>query len=302
MPDIRCGIVAVCGRPNAGKSTLINRLVGEEVSIVTPKAQTTRNRIIGIRNDKDAQVIFADTPGLIRNAAGINEYLMKTARQAMVDADTILYIRDCSSSDVLENDEYLETVSECGLPAVLALNKTDLMRRKSDLLPFIDKYHSTGVFKEIFPISSLYGEGTEALYGALVQSLPVQERLFPAEYWTDLPEKFFASEIIRESVFYNLRDELPYSSAVVVETFDENDREKGLLRIYASIHVERMSQKGMVIGKGGAMLKKIGTRARAGLEKFFGARIYLELNVVVSKNWTKDPKELKKLGYFTRES
>ena len=299
MPLVRCGFVAVCGKPNAGKSRLVNTFVGQSVSIVTPKAQTTRNRITAIRNDDDAQVIFMDTPGLVKSTQVMNEYLDKIARRTAGEADVILFVVDCSTG---KNDPVdLEFLKATGCPVLLALNKIDLAQDKSVLLPLINKYAESGVFKEIFPISAKSGEGIEQLYSMIVSLLPEQERLFPADWWSDMPEKFFAAEIIRGSVFMNLREELPYSSAVEIEVFDEAKREGGLVKITASIHVERNSQKGMVIGKGGEMLKKIGTRAREDLEKFLGTRVYLELNVKITKNWTKNPNEMKKLGYFERK-
>jgi len=299
MPSTRCGFVAVCGKPNAGKSRLVNTFVGQSVSIVTPKAQTTRNRITAIRNDDDAQVIFMDTPGLVKSKQVMNEYLDRIARKTVGEADVVLFVVDCAAGKDDPIEEELLKAPVC--PVVLALNKIDLAQHKSVLLPLINRHAETGLYKEIFPISAKTGEGIDSLYSTIVSLLPEQERLFPDDWWSDMPEKFFAAEIIRASVFMNLREELPYSSAVEVEVFDEAKREGGLVKIIASIHVERNSQKGMVIGKGGEMLKKIGTRAREDLEKFLGTKLYLELNVKITKNWTKNPNEMKKLGYFERK-
>ncbi|MBI5526510.1 MAG: GTPase Era [Deltaproteobacteria bacterium] len=303
----KCGFVAVAGRPNAGKSTLVNRLVGEEVAIVTPKPQTTRNRITGIRNDPDTQVIFLDTPGVIDGARGMNAYLMKTARAAIADADIVVYLLDAAAAArrPAEADTVdlaaAEAIAAGGRPALLVLNKADLLSDKGPLLPLTDAWSRRGFFKEVFPVSAADGAGVDDLYAAIRSLLPAAERLFPADQWSDLPEKFFVSEIIRGELFGHLREELPYSSAVVVESFDETGREEGVVRIHATIHVEKNSQRGIVIGKGGAMLKAIGISARQAAERFLGARVHLMLRAAVSRNWTRDEREMRKLGCFDRQ-
>jgi GTP-binding protein Era len=303
----KCGVVAVAGRPNAGKSTLVNRLVGEKVAIVTPKPQTTRNRITGIRNDPGAQVVFVDTPGVIEGARGMNAYLMKTARAAIADADVVVYLLDAAEAARRAGEanavdlKAAETIASGGRPALLALGKVDLLSEKAILLPLIDAWSRRGFFGEVFPVSAVNGTGLDGLCSAVRNLLPAGDRLFPADQWSDLPEKFFVSEIIRAELFARLRDELPYSSAVVVESFDEASREEGVVTIHAAIHVEKDSQKGIVIGRGGSMLKAIGTSARQAAERFLDARVHLMLRIVVSRNWTRDEREMKKLGYFDRE-
>jgi GTP-binding protein Era len=234
----------------------------------------------------------------------MNEYLAKTARSSMGEADVVLYLVDVSAKPDPLDTTYVTTLIPEGAVAILALNKTDRLKNKAVLLPMIRSWDALGIFSDIFPISAATGEGVGDLEKALREAVPEGEALYPADQWSEMPEKFFAAEIIRESLFNNLREELPYSSAVDVEVFDESARsdDGGLVRMIATIHVERNSQKGMVIGRGGQMLKKIGTEARERLAAFLGSKVYLELHVVVSKNWTKNESELKKLGYFARES
>jgi GTP-binding protein Era len=300
MSVFRCGFVAVCGRPNAGKSTLVNRLAGGPVSIVTPKAQTTRNRITGIRNGPGSQIIFVDTPGLITGAGGMNEYLMKTAHRAILDADAVICVLDAVRKRPLGDIPFFGPALESGKPLLLALNKVDALRDKTTLLPVMEAAAQAAGFAAVVPVSAVRGDGLDRLALEAENLLPEGDRLFPEDLLSDMPEKFFVSEIIREAVFLNLREELPYSAAVLIETFDETGREGGLVKIAAAICVERTSQKGMAIGRGGAMLKKIGTEARKGIERFLGAKVFLELHVKVSRNWTRDHSELKRLGYFIR--
>lgn len=306
-PDIRCGFVAICGRPNAGKSTLVNRFVGEQVAIVSPRPQTTRNRITGIFNGPDAQVVFLDTPGLIEGATGMNEYLMKTARAAVAEADATIYLVDASEAcrdpahPAALDLANAAVIKDAGKPSILVLNKVDLVKNKALLLPLIERWSAAGVFQEIVPVSAGAGNGCDELLAAITARIPLGERLFPDDYWSDLPEKFFVAELVRESIFRHLYQELPYSSAVVVEEFDEASRGDGFVRIRADIHIEKESQKAIIIGKGGAMLKAIGTDARLAIERFLQARVHLELHVVVTSRWTRDPVEMKRLGYFVRD-
>jgi GTP-binding protein Era len=224
---------------------------------------------------------------------------------AIADSDVVLYLIDVTAKESALDLKCAREMLPSGAPAILLLNKIDEIKSKAHMLPLMEKWSATGAFREIIPISAATGEGLETLKALLVPLLPESEALFPTDSWSDMPEKFFAAEIVRGSVFRNLRQELPYSSAVEVDVFREEERGDGngtMISITATIHVERVSQKGMVIGKGGAMLKKIGIGAREKLERFFNAKVFLELHVVVTRDWTRNNSELKKLGYFVRES
>lgn len=294
--DYRCGFVAVVGRPNVGKSTLINRIVGRKVSIVTPKPQTTRHRILGVRTSAEHQIIFVDTPGL-HEAEGkvMNRVMNRTAGAALSDADVIVFATEASGWR-FEDEHVLERIKAAGrdTPVFAVLNKIDRIKQKSDLLSGIAEMSSRYSFAEIIPLSAKQGENVDRLVEMLPRYLPASPPLFPVESLTDRSDVFLASELIREKLTYTLRDELPYGIAVQIERFNESD--KGL-EIDAVIWVERESQKGIVIGKGGAQLKTVGQQARQDMIRQFDKRVHLELWVKVKDNWANSETELQKLGY-----
>jgi len=277
----KSGFVAVVGRPNAGKSTLVNALVGAKVSIVTPVAQTTRNRILGIVHRPDAQIVLMDTPGIHRPLSRLNEQMMAFVREALEERDLTLLIAD-ASAPLGKGDEFaVQLVAEHAPRAILLLNKIDRVH-KPKLLPLIDRYSKLHDFEEIIPISALKGIQLDEVMEAIVARLPEGPAYFPPDIYTDQPEKFLASEIIREQVIRNTRQELPHVSAVVIERFEESET---ITRIHATILVERESQKPIVVGAGGSRIKQIGTEARQELEKVFPPKVFLQLFVRVEPNW-----------------
>ena len=296
MPEntpFKSGFVAIVGRPNAGKSSLVNALVQSKVSIVTPVPQTTRNRILGILHRPDAQVIFMDTPGVHKPLSRLNEQMMNYVRQALADRDLAVLIVDASEKFGRGDEFVIKLLNEYSPRAILALNKVDRVH-KPDLLPLIDRYSKLYGFEEIFPISALRGDGMEELLEAIVQRLPEGPAYFPADEYTDQPERFLAAEMIREKVIAYTKQEMPYVTAVLIDGFEE----KGLLtRIHATIVVEKDSQKPIVIGSGGARLKEIGTAARMELEKLFPPKVYLELFVKVQPQWRNDTAVIASLDY-----
>ncbi len=293
----RCGVVSLVGRPNAGKSTLINRLVGEKVAIVTAVPQTTRNRIRGIRNVGAHQIIFLDTPGVHKPLYRMNRQMMALALDALEHVDLVLLLVDASTTFGKGDQFVIETLEKrCKAPVVLVLNKIDLLP-KERLLPLIDTYRGLYPFSEVIPLSALTGENEQLLLDTAVEALPPGEPLYPdGDMYTDQPERRLVGEIIREKVITLTREEMPYVTAVVVETFEEPEREGGVIRIGAVILVERKSQRGIIIGKGGSLLKKIGTAARYEIEQLLGARVFLELLVKVRPGWREDGRLLSELG------
>ena len=281
------------GRPNAGKSTLVNALVESKVSIVTPVPQTTRNRILGILHRPDAQVIFMDTPGVHKPLSRLNEQMMNYVRQALADRDLAVLIVDASEKYGRGDEFVINLLKEYSPRAILALNKVDRVH-KPDLLPLMDRYSKLYGFEEIFPISALHGEGLEGLLAAIVQRLPEGPHYFPADEYTDQPERFLASEIIREKVIRHTKHEMPYVTAVLIDGFEEGAL---ITRLHATIVVEKDSQKPIVIGAGGARLKQIGTEARQELEKLFPPRVYLELFVKVQPHWRNNSAVVAELDY-----
>ena len=285
MPEPRkpfkSGFVAVVGRPNAGKSTLVNTLVGAKVSIVTPVAQTTRNRILGIVHRPEAQVILMDTPGIHRPLSRLNEQMMAFVREALEERDLALLIADASAPFGKGDEFAVQLVAEHAPRSILLLNKIDLVH-KPKLLPLIDRYAKLHNFEEIFPISALKGMNLEEVLEAVIVRLPEGPAYFPPEIYTDQPERFLASEIIRERVIRNTHQELPHVSAVLMERFEESET---IPRIHAAILVERDSQKPIVIGAGGNRIKQIGTEARQELEKVFPPKVFLQLFVRVEPHW-----------------
>ncbi len=294
----KSGFIAIVGRPNVGKSTLLNAIVGERIAIATHKPQTTRNRIMGIRNlgePQPGQLIFLDTPGIHRASTPLNRAMVDAATGTFGNVDLVLLITEAGTAPPADDRFIIESLGARPLPVLLVINKTDTGDRRL-LLPLIDAYRNLHPFREIIPVSALKGQGIDGLLAAVWGVLPEGPRYFPEEMMTDRSERFIAAEIIREKITLRTHQEIPYSSAVVVDAFKE-DEAKNIIRIAATIHVAKDSQKGIIIGKKGAMLKEIGTRARLELEKFFAAKVFLELYVRVAKDWTNDPRMLKEFGY-----
>lgn len=291
----KSGFIGIIGRPNVGKSTLMNALVGEKLAITTHKPQTTRNRITGIRNCDNGQFIFLDTPGIHRADTPLNRSMVTAAVNTFADVELLLLLVDAASDLTADDAFILESLNNVSRPVILAINKIDLVK-KERLLPLIDRLRHLFPFREIIPLSALNELGIDVLMKALWAHLPEGPRYFPDDMMTDSSERFLAAEMIREKVLLLTHQEIPYSTAVVIDAFRE-DEARNLIRIHATINVEKKSQKGIIIGKQGAMLRKIGTKARIDMERFFGTRIYLELFVKVSKDWTKNPRMLEEFGY-----
>ncbi|MDY6824466.1 MAG: GTPase Era [Thermodesulfobacteriota bacterium] len=292
----RAGFIAICGPPNAGKSTLLNRLIGEKISITSRKPQTTRNRILGIVNRETAQLVFMDTPGIFRAKGHLNTRIVDAAVSAMNDVDVVLLMIDAAAPPHKDGEALsLERLDLVKKPVVLALNKIDRVK-KPELLEIIDKWQNMHAFKHIIPISATQGMQTEALTQAVEMLLPEGYPLFPEDMLTDVPIRFIAAEMIREKVFRLTGQEIPYATAVTVDTFTE-DMKKNHISIQATIHVEKNSQKGIIIGRQGRMLKKIGQQSRQDIERLTGARVFLELFARVQRKWSSDKRVLKDLGY-----
>ncbi len=291
----KSGFIAIAGRPNVGKSTLLNRVLGEKLAITSSKPQTTRNRITGIRNSDDAQMVFLDTPGIHRANTPLNRYMVKAATSTFSEVDLILLLVEADRGHNSDDDLIIEDIRQSGVPVYLVINKIDRVD-KLKLLPLIDRFRNLHDFREIVPVSAVTGDGVDRLLELIREALPEGPKYFPDDSFTDNSERFIAAEIVREKILTLTHKEIPYATAVTVDAFKE-DEEKNLIRITATITVEKASQKGIVIGKGGKMLKEIGTQARIEMEKFFAAKIFLELFVRVRKDWTKDDKWLKEFGY-----
>jgi GTP-binding protein Era len=292
---VKSGFVALIGRPNAGKSTLLNRLVGEKLAIVSDKPQTTRNRIIGVRTYPDAQVVYVDTPGVHRPLHRLNVRMLDAALDTLKDVDVITVVVDATDPPGGGDRFLMDVVRQARAPRVLALNKVDRLRKEA-LLPAIERYDRDVGFADIVPISALTGDNVDRLAQVLLAHLPEGEPLYPEDFLTDQPERFFVAEIVREQVLHHTRAELPFASAVVVDRFEEPETPGGLLRLFCTILVERESQKPIVVGRGGAMVKAIGTAARRELERFFGAKVFLDLRVKVRADWREDERMLDSLG------
>jgi len=292
----RAGFVSLVGRPNSGKSTLLNRLVGEKLAIVSPRPQTTRNRITGIRNLPGAQVVFVDTPGLHAPAGKLGAFMRQTVERAMEDVDLVCVIADVTAPGH-PDPETLGMLGAHRGPAYCVLNKTDRLRAKARLLPLIDGWRSTGRFREIVPVSALDGTNCDRLLSLIVDTLPEHPAFFPADATSDQPETFYVAEIVREKIFLLTHEEIPYAAAVRVEELTERKRPEALY-VRATVFVERDSQKGILIGHGGGMLKRIGTAARRELEGFFGIKVFLELTVQVRPRWRKDDRALREFGFL----
>jgi GTP-binding protein Era len=293
--DFKSGFVAIAGPPNAGKSTLLNRLLGEKISITSRKPQTTRNRILGVLHRPKSQIVFFDTPGVFQAKDTLNTRIVDAALSALGDADMILVVIDAARPDPSAEKFLTEQLEKVRRPVVLALNKIDLVE-KSALLEMIEKWSHAHRFEEVVPISAADGTQVDELVAAMETSLSVGPPFYPEDTLTDLPERFLAAEMIREKVFRFTGDEIPYATAVTVESFKEKDDGK-LIKINATIHLERDSQKGIVIGKNGSKLKQIGTESRKEIERMLGTKVYLKLFVNVQKNWRKDTRALRRFGY-----
>ena len=290
----KSGYVAIVGKPNVGKSTLINDFLGCKLSIVTPKPQTTRKKIMGVLTKEEYQIVFYDTPGIMEPKYELQKYMVKEAYEAIEDADVILMMAEPFEPPAVKDEELFEKLSHLNIPVILAINKVDLVEKDS-LIPILSAYDKRFKFAEIVPISSLKGTNLDLMLNLVVKYLPEGEPFYPDDYMTDYNERFLASEIIREKVFEFYGEEIPYSTTVEIEEFKE--REAGKDFIKAIIFVERDSQKGIIIGENGKAIKRVGVIAREEIENQTGRKVYLELWVKVMEKWRKDKKKMYKLGY-----
>jgi GTP-binding protein Era len=290
----RAGYVAIVGRPNVGKSTLLNALVGVKLAIVTPKPQTTRNRIVGIRTLPEGQVIFLDTPGIHEARSTLNRRMVDVAKKALGDAEVAVWVLDATAGITRGERELGRTLAELGHPTIIVLNKGDAVRRPV-LLPLMAETGTLLPGREVLPTSARNGDNVELLLRTVLAALPEGPRIYPEDELTAEPERFLVQEMVREQLFLQTAEEVPYGTAVVVDSFSEQ-RERGLLVIKATILVDRESHKGIVIGSGGQRLKEIGRRARLELEAFFDVKVFLELFVRVERDWAENPRRLKELG------
>ncbi len=293
-PQHKSGFVNIVGNPNVGKSTLMNDLVGERISIITSKAQTTRHRIMGIVNTPDYQIVFSDTPGVLKPQYKMQEGMLAFSEGALTDADVLIYVTDVVE-DPEKNADFLAKVAKEKFPVLLVINKIDLLKGNAELEAIVSRWVERLPKAEIFPTSAKEHFNVDNLMHRIVELLPVGEPYFGKDALTDKPARFFVTEIIREKILLSYDKEVPYSTEVIVEKFDEKDN---AIHVMAVIYVERESQKGIIIGKGGAMLKKVGIQARHDIETFFGKRIYLEMFVKVEDNWRNREAKLRQFGYI----
>ena len=289
----KAGFVNIVGNPNVGKSTLMNDLVGERISIITSKAQTTHHRIMGIVNTPDYQIVFSDTPGVLAPKYKLQESMLEFSEGALTDADILLYVTDVVE-DPTKNADYLAKVAKEKVPVLLVINKIDLLKGNSDLDAIVGRWKELLPNAEVFPTSAKEGFNVANLMARIVELLPPSPPYFGKDALTDKPARFFVTEIIREKILLNYDKEVPYSTEVIVEKFDETEKS---IHIMAVIYVERDTQKGILIGKGGLMLKKVGTAARKDIETFFDKKVYLELFVKVEPNWRNRENKLRQFGY-----
>jgi len=292
MMSHRSGFVNILGNPNVGKSTIMNVLVGEKLSIISPKAQTTRHRIMGIVNGENFQIVYSDTPGILKPRYKLQETMMHSVNSALTDADLILYITDVTEHTA-EESEYIDKIKESGIPVIIAVNKIDLTNQ-DDLEKIVELWHAAFPLSPVIPLSALNNFNLDALLNSILEKLPDGPPYFPKDQLTDKYERFFASEIIREKILIHYKKEIPYSVEIEIESFTEETK---IIRIRALIHVTRDSQKGIIIGHNGNMLKRVGTEARKDMEDFFRKKIFLELYVKVTKDWRDKPAALKRFGY-----
>ncbi|MBD5317233.1 MAG: GTPase Era [Bacteroides sp.] len=290
----KAGFVNIVGNPNVGKSTLMNDLVGERLSIITSKAQTTRHRIMGIVNTPEYQIVFSDTPGVLKPKYKLQESMLEFSKSALTDADEILYVTDVVE-DPTKNADFLAKVAKETVPVLLVINKIDLLKDQSELEAIVARWKELLPNAEVFPTSAKEHFNVTNLMARIVELLPENAPYYGKDALTDKPSRFFVTEIIREKILTNYDKEIPYSAEVIVEKFDEKD---GAIHIMAVIYVERDSQKGILIGKGGSKLKKVGIEARKDIEAFFGKRVFLEMFVKVEPNWRNRDNKLKAFGYI----
>ena len=293
-PQFKSGYVSIIGEPNVGKSTLLNAMLGEKLAIVTPKPQTTRNQIRGIVTNDDYQIIFLDTPGILRPKYQLHKWMVKAAYAAIQDADLILYLIDVTQTSLQVEEEILNAIHQVNQKTILVINKIDRIARLN-LLPIIDNYSRKFSFVESVPISALNQDGIERLKDLILGYLPSGPQYFPPDQISDLPQRFFIAETIREQIFLQTKQEVPYSTSVVVEEFIERNKKKWYIR--AVVYVERPSQRGVLIGKQGQMIKRIGQLARTDIERFLARSVFLELHVLVKPDWRKDLRKMQDLGY-----
>lgn len=291
----RSGFVAIVGRPNVGKSTLLNQVLGQKIAITTSKPQTTRNRILGIHTLPEGQILFLDSPGIHKGKSRLNRYMVEQALSSCSDVDLVLLLVEADDPVGGGDDFILEQLGRGRAPVVLVINKLDKVRPET-LLPLIDAYRDRFEFRAIVPVSALKGQGVEELLQVILAQLPEGPAYYPEDMVTDLPERFIVAEMVREQILNRLRDEVPYGVAVEVESFSEQP-DRNLVVIQAAVYVERDSHKGIVLGKGGAMIRSIGQSARKEIERFLGTRIFLELFVKVDKDWTDSERGLRRFGY-----
>jgi GTP-binding protein Era len=295
MTSFKSGFISILGRPNVGKSTLFNRFLGDKIAIVAKRPQTTRDRILGIKNVEGGQLIFLDTPGIHHGGSELNQRMVRTAMASTGDADVLLFLIEATAPCAEKDREIVDSLRKSGGVPFLVINKIDLVKEKS-LLPVMDQYQRLFPFKEIFPVSAVTGEGTDILLDEILKVLPESPAYYPEDMITDQSERFWVSEIIREKVIRECYQEIPYSTAITIEAFEEHP-EKNLVVIKGTIHVERHSQKKILVGRGGQKLKKIGEAARKEVESFLGTRVFLDVWVNVEKDWTRNPRALDRLGY-----
>ena len=296
-PGFRSGFVSVVGRPNVGKSTLVNRLVGQKVSIVSDKPQTTRNRILAVLNPPGGQIVLFDTPGLHKPTHAMNRRMVDLAQKSLGQVDLALWVLDAREGYTPAERHVRDLLGKTRLPVILVVNKIDALP-KLQVLPLIDRCRSLLDFADIVPVSAKTGDNVDRLIEVVLGHLPEGPPLYPEEFLTDQPERFFVAEIVREKVLARTRDEIPYSAGVLIDSFKE---ERGMVRIEASLFVERDGQKAIVIGKGGDMLKAIGTDARKEIEEFLGSKVFLGLFVKVRPNWREDKGTLEEMGLLDRK-
>ncbi len=295
---MKAGFVALVGRPNAGKSTLLNKLVGQKLAIVSDKPQTTRNRIAGVRQYPEGQIVFLDTPGVHKPLHRLNVRMVDAALDTLKEVDVIAVVVDGSEPGGGGDRFLMDVVNKATAPRVLVLNKVDLCD-KASLLPRLAEYEREVGFADLVPVSAKTGENIDRLESVLLSHLPEGDPLYPEDYLTDQPERFFVAELIREQVLQQTHDELPFSTAVVVDKLEEPDA-KGLMRLFCTILVDRESQKPILVGKGGSRIKEIGTAARKELQQFFDTRVFLDLHVKVREGWREDERMLDSLGLPAR--
>lgn len=293
--NFRSGFVAIVGRPNVGKSTLLNRILGEKIAITSPKAQTTRNRILGIHTEPEAQILFLDTPGIHRPQGRLNKFMVDQALSACSEVDVVLFLAEANHPPGEGDDFVLRILEGSKAPVILAINKIDRVA-KPDLLPRIDEWSRRFNFREIVPLSALKGEGVEELVKVVRDLLPQGQAYYPPDMITDLPERFIVAEMVREQVLRQTREEIPYGVAVSIEKFEEKP-DRALVVINAVIHVERDTHKRIVVGKAGSMIRSIGQSARKDIERLLDCRVFLELFVRVDRNWTESQRLLREFGY-----